>query len=380
MQQSGRVSGIKWTNMNDIQINRSQHFIEDQIRQFDLDLSDLTIFTELGSNNYAFIPIIAAMANATKVYAIAKTSKYGIYEDILDDFRSILTIFKLPKKNEVIEIVNEKKQKHLAQSDIITNSGFVRPINRSDISVMKSTAVIPLMYETWEFRKEDIDLDYCRDKGILVLGINEECPPIDIMRYSGFLVSKLLFECGFGVHMDKILVLGSGRIGNNIADFFRHNKIDFDWMCLDTNIRPNNMSFIKSINDIRKNLGTYDAIIAAEIYHNIELIGKNGLISTSELSNKNPLVQIIHICGNIDLKDIKFYRLQIFPESIMPFGYMSATVNYLDPKATLQLLIGGLKVGEIMARNRLKYDFITAYKLSTAHPLVNDFNGGYIND
>ena len=92
------------------------------------------------------------------------------------------------------------------------------------------------------------------------------------------------------------------------------------------------------------------------------------------------MVQIIHICGNIDIKDIAFHKLQVYPEPVMPFGYMSTTVNHLDPKATLQLLIGGLKVGEIMARNRLKYDFITAYKKSITNPLINDFDGGFIND
>ena len=264
----------------------------------------------------------------------------------------------------------------MQEADIVTNSGFVRPIDKKTISAMKETAVIPLMFETWEFRKEDVDLDFCKQKKILVLGTNEERPPMDMMRYSGFLINKLMFECGMGVHKDKILVLGSGRIGNNIARFMRSNKIDFRWISLDNNILKENKLYLSRIEDVKSELSDFDAVIIAENYHNVEIIGKEGLIKTEELSRKNPLIQIIHICGSVDFEDIKTHNLSIYPEYFMPFGHMTVSADYIGPKATIELNIAGLKVGEIMARNRLKYDLITAYRESIKHPLVDDFREG----
>ena len=52
----------------------------------------------------------------------------------------------------------------------------------------------------------------------------------------------------------------------------------------------------------------------------------------------------------------------------MPFGYMTVSPDYLGYKTTLELTIAGLKVGEEMARCRLKGMSIketTEYALSS---------------
>ncbi len=117
----------------------------------------------------------------------------------------------------------------------------------------------------------------------------------------------------------------------------------------------------------------FDTIIIGEHYHNTEIVGKNGIIKTKELSKKNPLVQIIHVCGNVDVNEIKKYSLMIYPNNPKPFGYMTVSADYLGSKAAIELNIAGLKVGEIMARNRLKYDLTRAHKESTKNKLIDDF-------
>ena len=360
--------------MRNVHLKRCEKFIKSRITLFNLDLSGLTVYTELGSRNYAFTCVTAAMAGAKKVYAISRTSRYGTFGDNLDNLEHIIHTLDNPQIRDKIEIVSEKSAEDLRVADIVTNSGFVRPIDETTVSMLKTTAVIPLMYETWEFREEDIDLESCRSKGILVLGTVEECPPMDIMRYSGFLASKLLFECDMGVHKDKILILGSGRLGNNLAHFMGVNGIDFSWISLDTHVRTENRQYLSKIGEVKRNLPKFDAIIVGEHYHSMELIGENGIIKTDVLSEENPLVQIIHICGNINVGDIKKYGLCMYPEHVVPFGYMSTSVDYLGPKATIELNLAGLKVGEIMARNRLKYDLVKAYKESIKHSLVDDFS------
>ena len=125
---------------------------------------------------------------------------------------------------------------------------------------------------------------------------------------------------------------------------------------------------------MKRDLSKFDAIVVGENYHNVELIGENGTIKTAELSEKSPLIQIIHICGNVDTDDLRKNGLRVYPEPVMPFGYMTTSANYLGPKATVELNTAGLKVGEIMARNRLKYNLNRAYKESIKHPLVDDFS------
>lgn len=347
-------------------VKRDYKFIEKQIGSFNLDLSGLTIFTELGTNNYAYTPIICALSGAEKVYAISNSSQYGTLEDNIANYRNILDILNISDRVDMVEIVTDKKKEYLKKSDIITNLGFLRPITQTDISYMKSTSVIPLMYETWEFRNEDIDINACKEKEILVLGVNEE--KLDILNYSGFLACKMLFDVDCGVCNDTILLLGSGRIGKNIANFFCSNKINFVWI-----------NYYDYTADHSVYIDLFDVIIVAEMNKNTELIGKNGFISIDEICKKNPLIQIVHICGNIDSYEIRNRGISLYPEIVKPFGYMSETMNNVDPKATIKLIVGGLKTGEIMVRNRLKYDFNTAYTKSISNSFIDDFKGGYVN-
>ena len=56
---------------------RMRKIVKGSIDRFNLNLDGFTIFTEAASGIYAYIPVIAGLANAKMVYAIAKDSKYG---------------------------------------------------------------------------------------------------------------------------------------------------------------------------------------------------------------------------------------------------------------------------------------------------------------
>jgi len=204
--------------------SRIKKIINNSLNKFDLDFSGLTIFTEAATGNYIFTPIIAALAGAEKVYAITKDSKHGKKETVKEKTLEVAKAFDVEDK---IKIVYEKKPEYVQKCDIITNSGFVRPIDKKMIDSMKSTAVIPLMFETWEFREEDLDLEYCRRTEIPLLGTNEDHDKLKLFYSAGFLVSKLLFECGLEVYKNKFLIISSGKAGQSIQDFFENNMIDY---------------------------------------------------------------------------------------------------------------------------------------------------------
>ena len=89
----------------------------------------------------------------------------------------------------------------------MTNSCLVRPIDRELIAVLKPTVVIPLMWETWEFRSFDFDFNYCKERGIVVLGTNERQLHCDMLGSIGLCSLKLLFELGFDG--GKVFLMGN---------------------------------------------------------------------------------------------------------------------------------------------------------------------------
>jgi hypothetical protein len=339
-----------------VRFQRTEKAARRIIELLELDLKGLTVYTELGSGNYAWTPIIAALADADKVYAFTRTSRYGTAEENVRNLDKITRSLGLEDVRSRIEVVTDRLGKHVASADIITNSGLLRPIDGQMIDLMKSTAVVPLMYETWEFRRPDIDLKKCALKGIPVLGTKETAPPLDMMRYGGFLMSKLMFECGLEVHKDRILVVGKGRLANNIVKFLSSNGIEFH--------------HLRSGNTGQLDFGDWDAIVVAEFDDDDMVIGPGGVIDPHQLAKQNRSVQIVQICGTIDEPLIRKLGLSLHPDQTQP-GFMTVSADYLGPKASIELNAAGLKVGEIMSRYRLENGYEDAVALSMKHEIVD---------
>lgn len=356
-----------------ISMIRMQRILNNSIKKFKLNLGGLTVFTEAATGNYAYTPIIAALSNAKKVYALAKDSKYGTKESIKDQLNAMANFFKVQHK---IEVVFEKKPEYIFDSDIITNSGFVRPIDKTMIDAMKTTAVIPLMFETWEHRADDIDLDYCKKKNIPVLGTNEQVEPLNLFYCDGFLVTKLLFECGFEVYKNKFLIIGSGIIGKSIQTFFTRNYIESDRITFNRKEKGSHVTYFKNF-DIKTLKNTeYDAVIICELIYPENIFGEDGFLNNT-IVDFIADIQFIHICGKIDQNYLSNHNCKIYPTDIAPFGYMTRHADYLGPVFTLELNTAGLKVGEIMAKLRLDgCTYTETIKKSLTNDLVMGFNEG----
>src|SRR5262245_1421439 len=141
-----------------------------------LDLSGTVVLTEGASGSYVVTPILAAMAGADQVYAVSRTTKYGTFDEISANTQRLA---KLAGVESRLKIITQKTRELVKQADIITNSGHVRPIDAETVSWMKPGAVVPLMYEAWEFREADLDLSACQRHGIRVAGTNERHPAVE---------------------------------------------------------------------------------------------------------------------------------------------------------------------------------------------------------
>jgi len=333
-----------------IEQERKRKFVKRAIKKFRLNLEGLTVFTEAATGNYKYTPIIAALAGAKHVFAITGDSTYGKKEDVKT--QTLKEAQEMGVANK-LRIIFNKDVSCLRKSDIITNSGFVRPITREMISFMKPTAVIPLMWETWEFRPEDLDLTACREKGILVMGTNEHHPSLNLWHSMGFKICKLLFNAGFSVYQDNLLLVASGDYGDSIANFFINNGVRFDRLVLDGGVPQRQRPFIRTREEVLSRLGEYDVLIVAEMHNPIDIISAKGLIPTGVLKAVNPLIQIIFVCGLVNSDDIVKEGLAMYPPDVSPFGYIRVSAEYLGWKPTLELNTAGLRVGEVMARCRL---------------------------
>ena len=135
--------------------------IKKSISKFNLNLDGKVILTEAATGNYVVTPIIAAVSGAKKVYALAKDSKYGSIDEIKEQTYNLAKYFNIENK---IEVISSLDCIDLQTVDILTNTGFLRPIDENIIDKLKTECVIPLMWETWEFRNSDLDIEACVKK------------------------------------------------------------------------------------------------------------------------------------------------------------------------------------------------------------------------
>jgi hypothetical protein len=322
---------------------RISRLMKGAIVKFELSLEGLQVLTEAATGYFMFTPIIAALAGAVKVYAFTKNSQYGRASDIRDTTMALARHFGAERG---IQFISSSDAPEIANADIITNLGHLRPLDQSFLSRLKKTAVIPLMYEAWEWRPEDLDLAECRGMGIPVLATNEEHERLQTMRFVGHLSLKLLFEMEIEIFDSRIVVLGSGKFGRAVTKSLRDAGSSVSHMETET---PD----VLKKKEVLESLQQCEAVVIAEHVCREELIGPSGPISGEQLHRLNPSLILVHIAGNVNQEDIKRSGLIYRPEKFARPGYMSVTTGYLGPRPCIDLHTAGLKIGEIMARARL---------------------------
>lgn len=353
---SGNIDDFNPNDKMDVNFLReNQEIISDSIAKIDLNLNGLTVLTEAATGNWIFTPFIAGMAKAKEIICITKDSKYGNSENIIDNF-SKLTKF-LGFEN-LISVQKKLTDELTHKADIITNSGFLRPINKKIIESMKNTAVISLMWEPWEFREADLDLSYCWKKGISILGVNEDNDILNIMQYSGKNIMKIFNENKISINDKKIILVGENKsaihmikplIESGATVFCVSNLLTKEMKQLGVSVIGSNLKE----KQIEPYLKKSDLIIINSVPQITQIIGDEGL-SVSTLQQLCPNITVIVYFGNVDFEKIVNAKIRCYPQQNPGIGYMNWTLDNLGPKPTIELNSLGLKVGEILASNRLK--------------------------
>jgi ubiquinone/menaquinone biosynthesis C-methylase UbiE len=341
---------------------RVRRLIEDAIKLHNLDLTDLVVFTEAASKNYVVTPIIAAMAGA-KVYAITSDSPYGRAKDVEDFTYNFAEFCDVRDK---IEVVFEKKKEIISQANIVTNLGFVRPINKNFVEMMNEKAVIPYMCEAWENREGDIDIKACNSKNIPVMATNEDAPGLEVFDFSGNLCIKMLFELEIEVYKSKIVVVSEDKFGKVIEKHLR--AIGADVYLIENLKSEMNRRYLKDS----------DALVIAGYINNDVFVGAEGAqISAKELVELSRKISVIQFAGDVDIDELDKFDIPYFPQKRIGKFRMGMTLAELGPKPVIDLHCAGLKVGEVMARARQSGKSVEEAKaLAFKHSPAQDFSLG----
>ena len=299
--------------------------IRRSIGKMDLNLNGCRVLTEAATGNYVVTPLIAAAAGA-EVTAFTRASAYGSVETVR---RQTLDLAKEMRLSDRLKIVEDFAPIDLSTFDVVTNCGFLRPLNREFISRLSPGSVIPLMYEPWEFREGEIDLAACRARGIKVYGTNEADPRLKTMEYIGYAVLYFLLARKLSPFSARALVLGCEQFVRPVASVLERNGYAFRAIT----------SYAERV-DPRE----FNAIVVAEFADDRLLIGR-GNQAYIALGQIPANAYLIHIAGNVDLTGADFAYT---PEHPRPFHFMSYTTDFIDPQAVIDLHAAGLKVGEGM--------------------------------
>jgi hypothetical protein len=202
------------------------------------------------------------------------------------------------------------------------------------------------MWETWEFRAEDVDLEECRRLGIAVLGTNEHHPLLQTMDHVGVIALKLLLSMDVEIVGSQVAVLGDGEFGDQVERRLRMAGAGI------VRLSRGNGSGLAAGPALR-DLADSDALVVVEHSYRGLLVGPGGPLEPAQLQSANPGLAVAHICGQVDRQSLVDVGLQCAPEAFSPAGHMSLATDFVGPRPLIDLHTAGLKVGESLARARL---------------------------
>lgn len=347
---------------------RCARIIEEAIDKIELDLEGLTVFTEAATGGFAATAALATAAAAERVYALAGTSTYGSVSDARAHTERLTN---LVGDGSRLVFPEEKESEALGETDVLTNTGFVRPIDATVAEPLNSTAAVPLMYEPWEFREGDMDIEALWARDIPVMGTDESDPRVRTQEYLSSLAAKLALECDLEISQGVFVVVGGGQMAASASEGLRSlggsvTRID------PSDIRPSEdgSSLIP-----KETLESLDAIMVVDHRTDKFVIGKNGILDPFWLSECAPGTVVIHICGLVDSAAMDETGLRFVPDEPAPRGSMSFTTSYIGPRPIVDLHAAGLSIGADLANLRKKgADLPTATNRVAKSPLAMDFS------
>ena len=311
---------------------RVERLIHEAIEAFELDLTGITVLTEAASGAFVVTPLIAARAGAF-VVAVTRDSRYGTANDVVEYATDWAT--RLGVRDSIAFHVGSSRDR-APDAQLITNLGFVRPIDEAFLSSAQSGAVVSLMCEPWEARRTDVDVLACRAAGVPVLGTDEHDPRLRTFHFVGVLALRLLLELEIEVLLGTIVVISSEPFATPIVETLR--SLGADVTLVDVTADGDLAS--RRIVDVCRRA---DAIVVAEHRDRRVLIGGDTGLPVDLLDAAGTAV--VHIAGAVEDPE---RRLRKLPAGESEPGIMTVTTDLVGPRPVIGLHTAGLRVGQLL--------------------------------
>lgn len=298
------------------------------IHKLGVDLSGKMVLTEAGTNFYNYTPLLPVLANADHVFVWCRDSSYGKADTIEEN---LLRFLGKSLSERVTIRKNKKIEEDIQRADIITNSGALRPINSEFLRHAKETAVIPLMFEAWEIRKEDVDIEYIRKRGLKIAGTWENHPDIRVFEFAGHLAIKLAFEAGMEIFQNNVYIWSDDHFGEIAEKYLK---------ALGANIVGRDVN----LENLLLQAPNLDWIYVCDYSETRPYFGKDGIFG-EVLFEKNPKIHLIHLYGDIDL-NLLSQPDKVYPHKSGRAMVMTQTLAYVGPEPIIRLQAASLKVAQ----------------------------------
>jgi len=329
------------------------HKLKECVENLSLDLRGKTVLTEAASGHYVVTPVLAALAGAN-VYAFSRTTRYGHVEEIFENTRKWMQACGVDA-----HLITEITPEIIAQADVITNTGHLRPLTADMLQHAKDSVVIPLMYEAWEWRGADMDIEYIRRRGIKIAATNERHPDIDVFNYLGDMAMQQIFEAGTCPYRNKFVLVCNNDFGPYIAKVIARNCAGLAVIDTEENrgrYDMDNITWIGGFPDINipESFRNADGIIFTAYPFDQTWIGNNTPISAQKIKDQFNSPLILRFDGHVDTAVLREKGIRYFPEHVEP-GHMGVLPSAVGLDPTIRLQAGGLKVAEAMMKGDFMY-------------------------
>lgn len=306
-----------------------------RVAELQLDLSGRSVLTEAATGAYAVTPALAALAGA-QVVAVTRPSRYGTVEEVIVETQQLTELLGV---SDAVTVTDRLTAGHISAADVVTNSGHLRPLDAEKISMMRPSAVVPMMFEAWEVGagRQDVDLDALRARGIRFAGTNERHPLVDVFSYLGPMACAALHDAGFPVYRTRVHVVCDNPFDAFLIGGLRSMGADARlFSTLDELVAQTESAFTDEAPEV---------ILVAIKPTGESVISPPMLAATSTAW---PEAAVVQYWGDIDRRAARGLGVPVWPPDAPGPGHMAVLPSRVGPDPIVRLQAGGLKVAQVL--------------------------------
>jgi hypothetical protein len=306
---------------------RNTHIVNDWVARLGINLRGVRVLTEAATGNFSFGPGLLLRAGAEHVYCWAKDSIYGTAAEATEQVQAALAALGLPS-DCVTFALNERPAAHVKDADLVLNCGPVRPISAEMLSLRKTRrTVVGLMFDQWELRPDDVDIEACRTYGIGLAGVDESHESLRIFPACGALAIKMAHEAGYEIFGNTITVWSDDAFGKVISSAF-------------TSAGAAEVRMTGKDEELARMAKGSDFVFCAKYNEERSLIGSGGLISQL-MHTERTNFGLVHLYGAVDTQWARENNIKVAPDKSGHAKRMSRTLDHLGPLYSIGLFAAG---------------------------------------